>query len=162
MLFGQFGIDVVLGIFFLLEFFEFVEFITNFRVVLLKQTPLESFDGLCIAFHLRVDGSFASKYFCLLDIILDDAFLEELFSLCDFGQGSFIVLQLDVSSSLVVVVEGLIGVQLYCFLIEVDGFVEVFLLECFISLVFHVFSGVFNIHLFRFLLFLFRRRGRRM
>lgn len=161
-LFGQFRVDVVLGVFVLLSLFDLGEFVTDFRVVFFKQALLEGLDGLSIAFLFGVDGSFAGEYFGLLDIVLCDAFLEELFGLCDLSQGGIVIFEFDIGSGLVVVVEGLTGIKLHCFLVEIDGFVEIFLLEGFISLVLHVLSRVFDIHLLGLLLFLLGRGGRRV
>lgn len=85
MLVGQFGIDVVLSVFILLQFFELGEFVTDFGVIFLEQTLLKSLNGLCVTFLLGEDGSLTGKYFGLLDIVLSHSFLEEFFGMCYLG-----------------------------------------------------------------------------
>jgi hypothetical protein len=78
----------------------------------------------------------------------------------DFLQSCIILLKLNICSCFVVVVKRLVRVKPDCLVIEIESFIEILLLECFISLVFSIFGRVFNIHLLRLLFFLFGRRGR--
>jgi hypothetical protein len=76
----------------------------------------------------------------------------------DLLKGVFVLLELDVGCGLVVVVEGLVGVELDGFLVQVDGLIEVLLLEFLVALVLSTLGRVFHLHLLGLLLFLLRRR----
>lgn len=154
MLVSEFGINILQSFFFFLLFLDTGELILHFLIEIFKQTLFEGGDRFVKSVELVINGALSGKDLCFLHEVLANSFFEQFFSSGNLFKSIVVLLSLNVAGSLVIVVEWLIGVVLNCFLVEVDGLIEVFLLELFVSFVLEIFSRVFNLHFLRFLLFL--------
>lgn len=148
-------VDVLFRFDLFLVLLDLAQFFLHLLIVIFQKTLLECLNSIFKSFQLGKDSSFSCKDFCLLNIIFGNSFFEQSLCLFDLLKCSFVILQLYVCCCLVVIVKRLVGIEFNCLLIEVQSFIEIFLLKKVISFILQILSGIFNLHLLRFLLFCF-------
>ena len=160
MLLREGRVHVVPRLLLLAQLLDLQQLVLHLLVAVLDEALLEGIHRLGVALQPGEDGALAGQHLGLPQVVLGDALLEELLGVGDFLEGEVVLLELDVGGGLVVVVEGLVGVELDGLLVEVDGLVEVLLLELLVAPVLALLGGVLHVHLLRLGLLLLGGRGR--
>lgn len=150
-------VDVLFGIFLLLQLFRSIKIVFHLLVVILDQTFLVPGYRLIKFSLLLQNWSFSCVHFGFLNPVLDDSVFEKFFGFLHFLKCFLELSHLDVNCCFVIIINYLFTVNTDSLIVMSECLFKFFIFESLISFLFGYFIRLLlDLHFFRLLLFFLR------